>query len=716
MIVKNDTYLRFRLNIKKSLVLFWLMLVMAGTGTAQEACMLIPTPLQQRVEQASLILEGKVTARKSFWDAARQNIYTANTIEVYKLFKGRLTDPTQLEIITEGGTVGDRMHIFSATLALQPGQQGIFFLEASRFATANQVLPGRPLYSVYSSLQGFIQYRLPHNQATEPFRTYQNIQTELYPALLAFPQLKMETIRENPDLKKNFTSPAPIPTRAGRTLVAPTIAGFAPDTITAGTGAILTITGQDFGDTRGEGFVEFENANDGGASFIRPLATDYIAWSDNTIRLRVPSVPAGGGGVAGTGKLRVMNNSDTRVTTSGNELTIRYAVSNVEKEGKAYQPYHIDANGNGGYIIQFAANVPGAGRNAFQRSMQTWTCYTNINWVADATTSSASTTAEDKINLVRLAGPADLPANVLGRTVSRYEGCQIRNIYSYLVSEFDFEFNDRANWQFGPAGPAGNQYDFETTTLHELGHAHQLAHIIQPRSVMHYSIGRTQLTRALSGRNDVEGGNQVTGRSFQNNICAPTRMAPLVATNCNLPGNLLTFQATLQPDGTALINWTSQNESGLSAYIVQKSTNGIQWSTFTSQTAGGSNGRSYSVSDPRPNTGFTFYRLRLVNLDNNYSYSPIRQVGSEDNLTAGMQLFPNPVLNNSLHFEYQTLTSGKILIKIYDYLGREHAILVRNVTKGNNPFYLGLDYLTNGFYILQVIQDQEVQQVKFLKQ
>ena len=39
-----------------------------------------------------LIAEGKVIEKKSFWNNEHTMIYTANTIEVYKLFKGNLVE------------------------------------------------------------------------------------------------------------------------------------------------------------------------------------------------------------------------------------------------------------------------------------------------------------------------------------------------------------------------------------------------------------------------------------------------------------------------------------------------------------------------------------------------------------------------------------------------------------------------------------------------
>jgi hypothetical protein len=191
-------------------------------------------------------------------------------------------------------------------------------------------------------------------------------------------------------------------------------------------------------------------------------------------------------------------------------------------------------------------------------------------------------------------------------------------------------------------------------------------------------------------------------------------MVPLVASDCNLPAGLLTFQATGQADGSALLNWTSQNESNLAYYVIERSANGIQWVPLTNQAPAGT-GRSYTVTDPSPATGYTYYRLRLVDQTSQYTYSPVRRVGTESDLAIGIQLFPNPIHQNSLHLEYQTPTNGKILIKIYDYLGREQALLFRNVTQGNNPFYFELNNLASGVYILQIIQDQEVNQVKFVK-
>ena len=58
----------------------------------------------------------------------------------------------------------------------------------------------------------------------------------------------------------------------------------------------------------------------------------------------------------------------------------------------------------------------------------------------------------------------------------------------WYSNNMDIRFNSTTNWNYGPSATAGGQYDFETVALHELGHAHGLAHLIDGTNteVMHY--------------------------------------------------------------------------------------------------------------------------------------------------------------------------------------------------------------------------------------
>jgi hypothetical protein len=188
-------------------------------------------------------------------------------------------------------------------------------------------------------------------------------------------------------------------------------------------------------------------------------------------------------------------------------------------------------------------------------------------------------------------------------------------------------------------------------------------------------------------------------------------MAPLVPETCTLPAPLLTFQAALQPDGNTRLDWSAQQEGQLAGYEVQRSSNGSTWLPLGQVNA---NGGQYTFADPRPFRGFTYYRLRLVYTDGTPVYSAIRQVGTETNATAFIQLYPNPV-QDQLTFEYHAPADGQVVLRILDTTGRQHGMVVRRISQGNNPFVFDTSGLGRGFYLLQTTVGGEVHTAKFVK-
>ncbi len=83
---------------KKLITCFAFLLTVFSTTKAQ----LYKIDLAGKVNKASLIVEGTVTGKHSFWNEAHTIIYTSNTVHVYKLFKGNLIT-ADIEVITRGG-------------------------------------------------------------------------------------------------------------------------------------------------------------------------------------------------------------------------------------------------------------------------------------------------------------------------------------------------------------------------------------------------------------------------------------------------------------------------------------------------------------------------------------------------------------------------------------------------------------------------------------
>ena len=498
-------------------------------------CLLLPLDPAQRVARATRIVEAAVTESQSF-RAANGRIYTRHQLRVFQQFKGHLD--SVLTLLTEGGTVGLSRQELTNTLQLEPGEQGIFFLEPA-------TLPGAGAgWQAYGSQQGFIRYELPQLTATEPFRHYEQLDAQFYQTVA---QVSPQAVQPNPALAAaRLRAAQPAVVARGK---APVIAALAPLSLTAGTGAALTITGSGFGTSRGAGTVEFRNADDGGATYTKVNEADYVSWTDTRIQVRVPSLSASRN-PAGTGTVRVIT-AGQLATVSPGTVTIVFAATNVldTNSGQRAVPGHRDLNSDGGLTFRFDAGFAAnpAAAAAWQRALVTWRCQTGVNWKL-GTTRTKTGVADDGENSVGFDSGAELPAGVLGRTTSYYEGCyRPDGAVVFYVHEVDTQYDDATNWQFGPGSPSALQVDFESVAVHELGHAQQLSHLILPSAIMHYAIARGQRSRVLAAASDVAGGRYVLRtRSFRplmsvgRLLCYPLlssskwlRSSPAVALRCS---------------------------------------------------------------------------------------------------------------------------------------------------------------------------------------
>lgn len=494
-------------------------LAAASIFTANAQCSLIEVPLTQRVSAATLIVEGKVVNQYSYWNSNHTMIYTANEIELYKIFKGNVTT-TSIEIITEGGTVGMNRITVEPTLELTIGQLGMFTCEpvqrVKNDITSRTLLPQ---FEAFASLQGFVKYDATTGTATDPFRTYSNVHTEVYDVCAPAGRHQFRTVKQVNVFRPNREQQE---TQAG-----PVISGFAPSSLTAGTGSVLTIDGLNFGTVQAGSVVRFRNADDGGATQITPLATEYVSWSATQIKVLVPAN-------AGTGTFEVFTGGSA---FSATPLTVSYAHLNVQFDPgagtEAYGTDHINDNGSGGYTWRMASGFDADvnAKASFMRAFDTWRCNTGVNWTIGAVDNVTNDAISDGINIICYDNTAPLPSGVLGVCYTYWSGCASGPTIVWYVSELDIIFDEGSNiapqtWQFGPGLPTINQYDFETVAVHELGHGHQLGHVISNGAIMHYTISNGTSNRSL-GVNDLAGGMFVQGKSVVANVCGPGAMSSM---------------------------------------------------------------------------------------------------------------------------------------------------------------------------------------------
>ena len=218
------------------------------------------------------------------------------------------------------------------------------------------------------------------------------------------------------------------------------------------------------------------------------------------------------------------------------------------------------------------------------------------------------------------------------------------------------------------------------------------------------------LTDPVSAK-EITRNNKVYG--FQNNrnpfIDHPEYVALIWQCTNLLPVTITNFTA-IKNSNNIDIKWTTERETDLKKYVVERSTDGIHFFTIASVAA--QNVSSYAVNDnnfPAANT--LFYRLKMVDLDGKFSYSKTVSVRLNNNL-AGISVFPNPA-TNQITIKLQQILTVNSTFKITDVAGRE--VMARQVINaGQSLALLKIDQLPVGRYVVTMLNEVNARHVSFV--
>ncbi len=671
-------------------------------------CLIPHSSLDHRIQNADLIVEGKIIHKTAFWGKDIDIIFTKYEIEVYKIFRGN-PSLTTVHFIEQGGILGDEMTKVDPSLEKEIGAMGVFMLKELNHHSILDA--SEKQYYPYDAFASMINYDLIDKSATDVFEGKLASKTALYK--------KIEKQTGEAVLVKALPAPP-----APGLMMDPVISSFSPTTAAAGVGIEFTITGTGFGTTPGS--VVFPDADNGGAGGITVSA---ISWTDNEIVTQVVSR-------AGTGQIRVITSDNVLSDPSSQTLTVPYNITNIASgtignmvddacEGDGgYKISYSSSTANGGLNFLTAANSSGDASSAFERAIQTWQGQAGYAIYAgvDCGTTTIQSPANDGVNVVGFANNNLDLGNAIGRAYSQYTGC---NGSPFELSGIDIFFAQLNNWYYGEnaGGIVNGQTDFESVAVHEIGHTHQLGHIINPGAVMHFQILSGTTERSLSTGSDIAGAAVVANQAINytplncSANCSYTNYN--ASEDCGLlsgaPVELTLFDARAQ-EKTTLLTWETASELNNDFFRLEHSLDGINYIPLAEIRGAGSTQAttSYRYVHTTPDAGDNYYRLSQTDFDGTYEMLGVKIVRFKtDNIKIGIQ--PNPVNLDYLQMAYSSPEKTEIKTIIYSTDGKIIQQQTMAIGEGFNQITIPVQQLSNGVYVLQTIQNETIKTVRFVK-
>jgi len=167
-----------------------------------------------------------------------------------------------------------------------------------------------------------------------------------------------------------------------------------------------------------------------------------------------------------------------------------------------------------------------------------------------------------------------------------------------------------------------------------------------------------------------------------------------------LPVTIMNFDAK-RSGSVNNLSWVTSQESNASKFIVERSTDGRNFNEIGYVAAFGNSttAKNYRFVDATPNKGNNYYRLKLVNNDNSFRFSEIKNV---KHLTfAEMTVSPNPVAQN-MRILIDADKSEKASLFITDLAGRRVYNTSVSVNEGSNTLNIPVSTLNSGSYVVTI--------------
>lgn len=151
---------------------------------------------------------------------------------------------------------------------------------------------------------------------------------------------------------------------------------------------------------------------------------------------------------------------------------------------------------------------------------------------------------------------------------------------------------------------------------------------------------------------------------------AATRFRVVFKRAAVLPVTIVSVNAVLQNNEVA-VSWTVENEINISQYEVERSADGINFTSVAVKDAAGNTAtHRYSITDKHPLKGYNYYRIKYIDETGKVQYSIIVKVNNAAAAQPLITVYPNPVTDNIIHIQFDNYATGKYKARLMNEAGQ----------------------------------------------
>ncbi len=175
-----------------------------------------------------------------------------------------------------------------------------------------------------------------------------------------------------------------------------------------------------------------------------------------------------------------------------------------------------------------------------------------------------------------------------------------------------------------------------------------------------------------------------------------------------LPIEMLSFNGKLEGDKVKL-EWQTASEINSHYFFVEKMNSQYEWSTIGKLVGAGTSADFHSYeSYDNELADINYYRIKQVDYDDSFAYSPIISVDHNPKKTDALTIYPIPA-TAYLHIEARDKIETIELIS-------DNGIVSLTETQLNEDHELNVSGLAAGLYMMKVYTDKDVLVKKFIKE